>query len=556
MKMLRYFEIKNLICHLKNEKNSLRRRFTLYIITVISVFLALLLVLLNLFGILNPSDRRVSDVLDSQVAAFSEKMEHDIDKTAAYAISFSEQLESSIQEHLLKNNITFADLKDNPKAIYKLQNELYDVVYPNMQMAPSSGAFYILDTTVNSKSETPLYSGIYLKYVNLYSENTVNNKFTLYRGAVTTGNSNNINFHSGWQNECRTDFFDKSTLLFPKNTRYILSSVTGIPETWESARYVYVPIRDIEKNIIGVCGFEMNNLYFQLAQKPTDDSLGHIVYGLINGEDEKLSGQFTSSGYHISDYENTPLKISNKNDFSIFDFGVDTCIGKTKKICLGNNIFTVAVMITQAQYNKYIQEGQRNFVLILLVIAAFAIACCIFLSKKYVSPILKKFEQIKSTQNVSGDKTKIKEIDDLFAFLQEKDNQYEARLDALESSKQVAEEEASKARAAYERALKEYELVKNEIDHLSEKHKNDIVLEEYEYFLCNLGTLTASEYRIYELYLQGKNVKQIAEIVGIKENTLKFHNKNIYSKLGISSRKQLLKFAALKQQQDKKGEAN
>ena len=86
--------------------------------------------------------------------------------------------------------------------------------------------------------------------------------------------------------------------------------------------------------------------------------------------------------------------------------------------------------------------------------------------------------------------------------------------------------------------------------------KNNIVLEEYEYFLCNLSTLTASEYRIYELYLQGKNGKQIAETVGIKENTLKFHNKNIYSKLGISSRKQLLKFAALKQQQDRKGEIN
>ena len=28
--------------------------------------------------------------------------------------------------------------------------------------------------------------------------------------------------------------------------------------------------------------------------------------------------------------------------------------------------------------------------------------------------------------------------------------------------------------------------------------------------------------------------------LNIKENTLKFHNKNLYSKLGVSSRKQLL----------------
>ena len=174
--------------------------------------------------------------------------------------------------------------------------------------------------------------------------------------------------------------------------------------------------------------------------------------------------------------------------------------------------------------------------------------------QKICIPHIKKIEQIKTSQNFSDDQTKIKEIDDLFAFLREKDNQYEAQLEVLEESKHIAEEEATKAKAAYERALKEYELVKCEIEQLSEKHEKNIVLEEYEYFLCNLSTLTASEYRIYELYLQGKNGKQIAEIAGIKENTLKFHNKNIYSKLGISSRKQLLKFAALKQQQDRKGE--
>ena len=74
-------------------------------------------------------------------------------------------------------------------------------------------------------------------------------------------------------------------------------------------------------------------------------------------------------------------------------------------------------------------------------------------------------------------------------------------------------------------------------------------MEEYEFFVCNLGTLTPMEYRVYELYLEGKSAKQIAEILGISKNTLKYHNKNIYSKLGISSRKQLLRFAALKQHQ-------
>ena len=79
------------------------------------------------------------------------------------------------------------------------------------------------------------------------------------------------------------------------------------------------------------------------------------------------------------------------------------------------------------------------------------------------------------------------------------------------------------------------------------------MLADYEYFICNLATLTPTEYRIYDLYLAGKSATEIATIIGIKENTMKYHNKNIYSKLGISSRKQLLRFAALKQHQDRKG---
>ena len=45
---------------------------------------------------------------------------------------------------------------------------------------------------------------------------------------------------------------------------------------------------------------------------------------------------------------------------------------------------------------------------------------------------------------------------------------------------------------------------------------------------------------------------EILAILGVTENTLKFHNKNIYNKLGVSSRKQLLRYATLLKQQEGK----
>ena len=67
--------------------------------------------------------------------------------------------------------------------------------------------------------------------------------------------------------------------------------------------------------------------------------------------------------------------------------------------------------------------------------------------------------------------------------------------------------------------------------------------EQTELFFDGLNRLTQTEHIVYNLYTDGKRSKEIMEILQIKENTLKYHNKNIYSKLGVSSRKELLELA-------------
>lgn len=67
--------------------------------------------------------------------------------------------------------------------------------------------------------------------------------------------------------------------------------------------------------------------------------------------------------------------------------------------------------------------------------------------------------------------------------------------------------------------------------------------EQCAYFAAQRASLTPTERTIYEAYLKGKSTKEIMAALDIKENTLKYHNKNIYSKLGVSSRKQLVSIA-------------
>lgn len=69
---------------------------------------------------------------------------------------------------------------------------------------------------------------------------------------------------------------------------------------------------------------------------------------------------------------------------------------------------------------------------------------------------------------------------------------------------------------------------------------NGISKDTVKHFTEGLETLTPTERHIYEAYLNGRSTKEIMSELNIKENTLKFHNKNLYGKLGVSSRKQLV----------------
>ena len=54
--------------------------------------------------------------------------------------------------------------------------------------------------------------------------------------------------------------------------------------------------------------------------------------------------------------------------------------------------------------------------------------------------------------------------------------------------------------------------------------------------------LTEREFNILQLAMSDKNNKQIAETAFVSVNTVKFHLKNIYDKLGVSNRKEVFEF--------------
>ncbi|MBE6651640.1 MAG: hypothetical protein E7613_10070 [Ruminococcaceae bacterium] len=85
-------------------------------------------------------------------------------------------------------------------------------------------------------------------------------------------------------------------------------------------------------------------------------------------------------------------------------------------------------------------------------------------------------------------------------------------------------------------------LLSNSAEEPSKKDTSEYA-EKSKYIKEQLITLTPTERLIYNCYIDGKTTKDIMKELSITENTLKFHNKNIYGKLGVTSRKQLIEYS-------------
>lgn len=68
------------------------------------------------------------------------------------------------------------------------------------------------------------------------------------------------------------------------------------------------------------------------------------------------------------------------------------------------------------------------------------------------------------------------------------------------------------------------------------KQKYQELIEEYP----ELESLSQREMEVFEYLLTDKSQNQIAEELFVSHSSIHFHCKNIYKKLSVSSRKQLL----------------
>ena len=168
-----------------------------------------------------------------------------------------------------------------------------------------------------------------------------------------------------------------------------------------------------------------------------------------------------------------------------------------------------------------------------LLLAFAAVSLCLFFSRRFISPIRRALAELKQSDPAARQpvRSNIPELDDLSVFLAQRDDELRRALDALAAQNKLTQDKMARVQSENERLL--------------DAQRNVVSEDDFAHFCAGIKRLTAAEKRIFVLYLEGKNGPEITELLGIKQSTLKYHTGNMYTKLGVSSRKQLLNLAAL-----------
>lgn len=475
---------------------TLRTRFAVYVVLLIGALVACALMMLNITGAINPANRSIEQTLDHQLDATVDQLGRDIDSAAASGIALSRQLSALTEDHLSQNNLSFESLANDPKRIEQLEREMLLALQSSMRATACSGAFFLLDLSANTGPKENSFAGLYLKYANIHSQNTSSNEICLFRGAAGVARENGLSLHSSWQMETAEGTFPQcesllGTYVDDLARAYFVTETYALPDTWESARFICLPILDHDGRVRGVCGFEMSDLYFQLSYKASDATSEYGASALLDSPGPNTSGCIAGSQSGYAPGATGNFEVSDDNGLVSLESAGLVFVGKMAPLPESNSTHAVAALMPKAHYETLLADSRQKLTLSLLVTLLIALGASWFAGKRYVAPVATRLVHLRQ--------------------LHERERaEAESRLKVLVGQRR------------------------------DEVHPHDL-----EAFRTGLKTLTPKERLIYQMHADGLSTAEILERAEINRNTLKYHNRNIYVKLGVSSRKQLQLMAAI-----------
>jgi len=161
---------------------------------------------LFLFASLHNTKKDISRSLQIQFSVFQNDMERYFDQLAVMGVNLSEDMSAEVDKELALRQMSFAQLNDSPEVLNALEEEMIEPLCRRLRQTGCSGAFVLLDATVNTRMEGAEHSRAGL-YVQKSGADTPTVPLLLYRGSAEVGKAHSVMPHRKWRMEFQTDQF-------------------------------------------------------------------------------------------------------------------------------------------------------------------------------------------------------------------------------------------------------------------------------------------------------------------------------------------------------------
>ena len=532
---------------------TLHRRLLLFFV-LISVSLVLIFtLLLSLFGINGKQEQMVQNHLNTELSIIHDKIDIDFGRVSLGGITIAEDIAKRCDEFFKKNNIKASQLQDHPELLESLIGEQMQILISTINNRYCGGVFMMLDATVNPNLENAEYakSGVFLKKTQPTATSVASVNIHCLRGPAQVARDNDIMLIGQWKMEFNIEgqeFFTEVMHTARDNPDldlsrlYYWSGRVTLKGNSESGFLLCVPLRSFDGTVFGLCGIEVSDRLFKSFYTPEGGSYDNIFTVMAPVCKEGLctsKGLLAGNSYLTGKRWDFNLAVEGTHDgFTHYGGGEELYAGKTESIRLYPNgspyadeTWSIAVLMPHRILRSAVKGNTNAFVWIVVVLLTLSLLASFIISKRYIKPVNEALDSIRSTPLEERKSTPYAEINDLFEYLAAQAREHQDEMERLHGEKTAVESQ--------------YEQVQTYVTHLADERMPEVDEDDFVLFLQHLHTLTPKEREIFDYYLAGKKTKEIMELAAINQNTLKYHNKNIYSKLGVTSRKQLLEYAAL-----------
>ncbi len=518
---------------------SLRMRLFLSFSILIMVMLLCALPFFYIFDLFEKPKKEISDALENYLVNYNESIAYQFDNIAAYGIQLNKKLvleiENTLKDHQIKS---FKSVTDNKEIIAELEKRTSKLLENSLLISKSSGAFVTFNTTINSSlaEKNKSYSGVYLKISNLDSFNDIDPAIFLLRGMPEVAWYNNIEFHNMWgmeftQEEAFATVFERNYDAIPFDERYAFSEPHYIKNTWEKVILMLSPLVGSSGEVYGVCGLEISALLYNLSHrgiKPSIEDISGLI-ALEKIEDGKsryvLDSHYSHGNSFLEAHASDEYSFGDEKYYDLFlnngyEFVARELVFNPSSIELVNNApkWHIIAMLPKEIEEELIADYYIFIVISFSAFALFAFALSYFLVYRVSSPVLDSIKNIKEGRQTDSE---VLEFNDLIEYIKSK-----------ESKLKEAQE--------YKRT---HQNLENEEDVSIDSLQADITA--YQAFIDQLSTLTKTERKVFELYMQKMTTQEVTESLNVSINTIRTHNRNIYSKLHVSSYKELMVYVQM-----------